>query len=532
MTRRIGIDLAVRASHRAAIYEDGRPRGRPFNVEASRAGFDELMQRAAEEAQGAVEVVMEPTGPVWLTVAADFARRGCRVFVPNGRKAHGAREFVSPQVKSDSRDAAALALLPHLHPEGVHEWRPPTATVTALRQCLGSRAGYVKEASRLKTRIRARLDEANPVLANTPGWEPFTAVGTALLTRWLDPFRVRARGEAAFRRFWAQHAHGTASESECGALWSACIGTCELLEPLMTAGLLPFDYTILQALMASDYKCLRALEERIADLDRDIERLYVEVDPTRLLQAQVPGVAATIAPALEAYIGDIRRFPNIKSFVAAFGIVPGARQSGGKPGAHGLRITKAGPALLRKYLYLAAETARRCDPELAARYQGALDKGKHHRSAVVIVAHKLLRKIYALLKARSRAHGGQQPSGAPRYEYRAAHSGEPLDKPVARATVQQDFPSKARQATSRAKSNTSMSAASTTRERKVAAEAEQVAHSGSLEGATRQTIGTPPARSLPQPSTRRKAVGTSGENLLTVGDVLKHMTSSGGLDRT
>jgi hypothetical protein len=99
-------------------------------------------------------------------------------------------------------------------------------------------------------------------------------------------------------------------------------------------------------------------------------------------------------------------------------------------------LTKGGQNLLKKYVYLAAEVARRKDPELAATYERAIARGKHHYSAVIIVAHKLVRRVYALLKLRA--------AGAPeiRYEMRGPN-GRVLNADEARACIAEHFPSKA-----------------------------------------------------------------------------------------
>lgn len=60
---------------------------------------------------------------------------------------------------------------------------------------------------------------------------------------------------------------------------------------------------------------------------------------------------------------------------------------------------------MRRYLYLAAEVARRRDPQLAAFYDRLVARGKHHTCAVVAVAAKLLRPLYAACK---RAAAGEE----------------------------------------------------------------------------------------------------------------------------
>ena len=61
-------------------------------------------------------------------------------------------------------------------------------------------------------------------------------------------------------------------------------------------------------------------------------------------------------------------------------------------------MTKAGPSLLKQALYLAAQNARREDPQIAALYDRLLRKGKHHNVILGAVAAHLAVRVYAVLK--------------------------------------------------------------------------------------------------------------------------------------
>jgi hypothetical protein len=70
------------------------------------------------------------------------------------------------------------------------------------------------------------------------------------------------------------------------------------------------------------------------------------------------------------------------------GVVPGARQSSNVE-AKGLRMTKAGPSILRMALYQAGEIGRQNDPHLAAvYYREMVYHGKNHRQAMgAVMSH-------------------------------------------------------------------------------------------------------------------------------------------------
>src|SRR5207249_2152840 len=74
--RRIGLDLALQAPHRAAIFDDGDAVGSSFAVARSKTGIDDLIRRATAGHDGPCEFIMEPTGFAWVPLAAEIVRRG------------------------------------------------------------------------------------------------------------------------------------------------------------------------------------------------------------------------------------------------------------------------------------------------------------------------------------------------------------------------------------------------------------------------------------------------------------------------
>ncbi len=446
--RRVGIDLALRASHQAMVFDDAKPLGRSFQVEQTKGGIDKLERRACAGTEGPCEFIMEPTGLVWMVFVAELVRRGHRTYVPKPQKTSALRKFYSTFAKSDSIDTHVLGLVRHVDPQGVYELQVPTATQTSLAQCVKQRARLVAEAAKSKTRIKAWLVLANPHLCKAFGEEVFSQVGRAFLKRFLNPFKALEMGKSRLKAFWQRHVRGGFDEKRFERVFHACETTCEMYKALLTEGKLPFDYAVFQDLMTGELERIEFLEKQVAKLDKTIAPLYRELDPERTLEREVPGVAGTIAAAIEAIVGDIERFENIKSFASYFGMVPRTHQTGGGDGKSGQRLTKGGSNLLKQYIYLAAATARRHDPEMAATYERAMSRSKHHNNAMIIVAHKLVRKIYALLRLRAEARRaraeGRPAEQVPPVKYRLCHPEEEttMSRKEARNYIEEHFPSK------------------------------------------------------------------------------------------
>jgi transposase len=381
-------------------------------------------------------------------------------------------------------------------PEGVHPLPVPTAAQTTLRLALKQRSRLVVEAVRAKSRIRSWLVLGNPDVCDAFGDDPFTEVGVAFLRRYVDPGRVRELGRDGLRRFFRRHGHRGHSASQVEAVWQACVRAYELFAPLRTAGRLPFDYEVLQVMVCQELERIDHLAQQVDALDQVIARAYAEVDPERVLEREVPGVGLTIAPTIEGLVGDVERFGSVKRFAAFFGLVPRARQTGNPDrGAQPQRLTKGGQGLLKQYMFLAAETARRYDPELAQTYARMLSRSKHHYAAVIAVAHQLVRKIYAVLKLRAearRAGAEGRPAPAVRWRYLDPDSGCTLTARQARAWVAARHPS----------------AKSKKRAAEAVARTRSMPQAGSSEDATNVLAGAPPATEVAGPA----AGGKSGEN--------------------
>ncbi len=128
---------------------------------------------------------------------------------------------------------------------------------------------------------------------------------------------------------------------------------------------------------------LEELEEAAGRLSRvrgRLETLVGELDPEGIATS-IPGIGLASAGACLAALGS-HDFRSVKACRAYTGLVPRVAASG-QTLRRGLPLTKAGPTWLRTALYLAAESARRWDPELAKVYHRAMvTKGHPHRKAV------------------------------------------------------------------------------------------------------------------------------------------------------
>ncbi len=143
------------------------------------------------------------------------------------------------------------------------------------------------------------------------------------------------------------------------------------------------------------------IQSRLKAVESEIQRLLQAIPESRVLLSQ-KGVGLWVAATVLAFLP-----PNLwgkpKRASAYAGLIPEQMLSGSS--VRKSRLSKRGPALLRKKLFMAAWVAVRHDPEMAAFYQRLLANHKKKKQALVAVAHKILRQLMGKLKAYYREEG-------------------------------------------------------------------------------------------------------------------------------
>jgi transposase len=117
-------------------------------------------------------------------------------------------------------------------------------------------------------------------------------------------------------------------------------------------------------------------------------------DEFRLLQT-IPGIGPFVAASVIGEVQDIQRFKSRKQFTAYMGLDPKIRQSGHTLNNTG-RLTKRGSSHLRHSMFIAANVARRYDPQFKALYDKKRAEGKCYTVATCAVARKMGEVVYAV----------------------------------------------------------------------------------------------------------------------------------------
>jgi transposase len=154
----------------------------------------------------------------------------------------------------------------------------------------------------------------------------------------------------------------------------------------------------LSAFVSAHHAVWSTAQQQIAALAASLE---VQGEPYRdeldRLQT-VPGVGPIVALTMLATISDVERFPSAKHVASYVGLVPSTYDSGDRV-RHG-RITRRGSNELRSMLCEAAHHAAKPDNPLNPFFASVCAR-RGYKMAIVAVAHRLCRILYALLRRRT-----------------------------------------------------------------------------------------------------------------------------------
>ncbi|MEJ2871990.1 transposase, partial [Actinomycetospora sp. OC33-EN08] len=303
------------------------------------------------------------------------------------------RRYYNKHAKTDRLDAALLARLPILHPEGLDE-TPGLGPAEPLRRLAGRRARLVAERVVAVQRLDALVELLGPAWTAVLGSDP-GKTALELLARYSDPRAAIRAGRARLTAVVIKHSRGAWREDKADGLLAAARETLTLWPEGS------IDFAELAADIAVEVTRIRAVDEAITAIETRLARHYRHADP-RGLVLSAPGIAQVGAAVVLGRVGDPSRFASLAAVRAYTGLVPKVSQSGATDRHDG--PTKAGDHVLRAALFLAADHARRVDPTLATRYAALRAKDKHHNSALCTLAAVLITRIAACWRSGTPYH--------------------------------------------------------------------------------------------------------------------------------
>jgi transposase len=398
MIKSVGIDLTSSGEHKVRCLDERAQMCDGFNFETTTAGLAKLEERIFKDGANPV-IVFEPTGLAWLLVAAYLKSRhpDSRLARVQAQKVVALRKYLNRSSKSDKIDSLTLAKMPFIDPEKLEEIYLPSDKIYAIQRLARQRKRLENEIAGHKKRIGATVDGHFPGIRSAFS-DPWSAHARAFLCSRLNLLTVVRHGEKALCTFLTRaRKHCKLEVSvESHGIYLACRDVAALYKASGSVDTIDDDFfSALQDEVSRELRIMEIEEAESAEIAEKIEKLYREIHPSDNLRT-IPGVGDHTAPIFLATIGDPVRLRSQSSFANYCGVVPGANQSS-ESEAKGLRMTKAGPPIMRWALFQAGGIGRAHDPQLACvYYREMVHNGKNHMQAMGAVMSHLSARVLAV----------------------------------------------------------------------------------------------------------------------------------------
>jgi transposase len=387
--RTIGIDLSAKGEHKAIVMDgQGRFVSHLIRFRTEPASLRRLLEEAnRDNPDRQLRAVMEPTGMAWFPVAVFLIRHGVTVYLVNAQQVADLRRYYQKHAKSDRIDARVLAKLPLVDEEKLHRLELAGAQALALQRGCKQLDRLGKQHTACKNRLIALDRFAWP--------DPFAPAALWFRRHWYNPLRVHQAGAEQIRQAW----RASNLDPEDPGEWALyLVQLAEQVMALYGEEGSYLDYELLQAEATREQDYLAFVDEMHHHLRlKTVRPLYRRLHASRHLET-IPGVGQDGAAVYASYIGNPQRFASLRAHRGWSGMVPNSKQSA-ESQSSGLKITQAGPSLIKKFAYLDAEAARQRDPQIAALYYDQMvHRGKHHIQAICTCSAHLLDRVFVVLR--------------------------------------------------------------------------------------------------------------------------------------
>ena len=378
----VGIDVA-KDKHDCFIQTvDGKVLHKAFSFDNNYDGFEELYAKILACNDEQIRVGLEATGHYSYNLLGFLLSKELPTFVFNPLQTNQFRKSLSlRKTKTDKVDAKTIALMLASESDD-HAYSLQTYQNEELKSLTRYRFDKVSQRSKLKQSVSRLVTILFPELESAVSTLHTTSIYAMLLKypSAKDIAKSQLHSLVNLLESSSRGKIGNDKAKEIRNLARKSVGV------YVSAKVLELRHTI---------KLIQILDEEIAEIE---ERIQAHMQELNSPLESIPGISFRFAAAIEAEIGDFRRFSSPDKILAFAGLSPSTYQSG-KFTSQNAVMEKRGSRYLRHALFFAAHLAGRCSKTFATYLKKKRDEGKHYFVALSHVAKKLVRVIFHLQKS-------------------------------------------------------------------------------------------------------------------------------------
>jgi len=359
---------------------------KPFRIYNTGQSFKHFWKKfnSFRQQHGLEEVVVgfESTGPYAEPIANFLRKKPVNLVQVNPMHTKRIKELTgnSPN-KTDRKDPRVIAdviALGHALTVVV-----PEGAAAQLRRLSHARERAIKHKTAMGNQLQHLVFVIFPELAGII--KPATKTGMYLLKNYPDPAGLANLGIRHLQSIVRKVSRGRYSPDRVETLYTAAqnsVGITEGKESIL------LEINHLVPNIENENRHIENLETQMA--------VYLEQIPYSHSILSLKGIGKITVAGLVGEVGDFRKFKTISEITKLAGLDLFEVSSGNHKGLR--RISKRGRALMRKLLFFAALNAVKSHGIMHAKYHTMLDNGTSKMKALVAVARKLLRIIFALAR--------------------------------------------------------------------------------------------------------------------------------------
>ena len=381
----VGIDIGKYHHVAVGLAGDGRFT-KPMKLPNTREGYEQLLLRimAWKKEYGADEVLvgMESTGHYWEVPARWLTAHSIPVVQVNALHTKRAKEIEdNTPGKTDPKDARIIA---QLVAWGKYlDCHLPDGAVAELRQFVRQRSTLTNELTEKRNYLRYLLDCVFPEL--------FTVFKKSsgktllhLLALCPSPHELIGADQADVARTLRQHCP-TGAAKRLDRVYALA---------RITVGIAPARHAYAVAIRRTATRIL-ALREEKAEVEQQMTKLLIELPEAGSLLS-VKGIGPVSAAIIVGETGGLHRFGHAEEVIKLAGLNLFEVSSGTHKGT--VRISKRGRPLLRQILFVLATIQAKKGMPFHACYEELLNKKMPRVKALIAVARKMVRVLFALVR--------------------------------------------------------------------------------------------------------------------------------------
>lgn len=391
----IGIDTARYGHHVSFLNEEKRTAHPAFHFRESHDGYQKLSQVVEKlrrkHPQAHLHVRIDVAGQyaenliAWLHQLEPLQAGPHTISVGQPAKNAAYRKVHYEKRKADPAESTACARYAVVEKPPATPFNPPA--FARLRECVALLEASAKQRTRLVNQLHALLAKSFPELAVlvtnlSSGWV------LQLLQKYPTADKLARARDESIRKI-PRIPSGMAAKLQSAAKASTA----------SSSGL------IAEELVAHKVREIQQEKQNYARLEKLVEKALEQLPAGPHIRIRsIPGIGVQTSAALICKIVSIDRFETAKQLVGYFGIFPeevdvsGTDKQGNPKQAKCVRMSRKGNDLVRRLLYVAAQSASRHNPAVEALYARQCADGKHYNTVIGHCMAKLLRQVFALWK--------------------------------------------------------------------------------------------------------------------------------------